>query len=174
MISVKLGLSNCKQNQHPPLKTFTGSAVNVYGQSSIDFELDRSNYTWNFYVVDLKNTDYDGIIGWDFCSSFPDVFLSLMKTLSTKDSSVAVNAISESSDNELDMTESPCLDSFSVFKLPTNTPSEFIPLMEEFRELFSENIRRSKLGNHSITLTSEIPVRTPPRRVPLCYVEEVT
>lgn len=145
----------------PNLTSFTGTSVTIQGLQSVQFSIQEDLYSWNFFVVEIHQTcRYDGILGWDFCQRFPSVLSSFLGSTShnVNCSEIVYSVDSQSSsDTSSDISESPTLESSVV--LPTDVPSGYAALISEHSDLFSTQLRRSKLGEHRIVLIIGYPPR---------------
>ena len=161
--------------------SISGDCIGIRGIASFSLLIDNSHYKWNIIVASWDaSSGFDGVLGYDFLKSFPDMMWFLFKTannaISLSDRRSEVCEITENP-NEVDSDESD-----SSFVAPPVSPelsppsfvaSEYEDIVEEFSELFASVIKKSKCGAHDIILTSDKPICTPPRRLPLCYVNEV-
>ena len=58
-------------------------------------------------------------------------------------------------------------------QLPTELPSQFADLMEEYSDLFSSVTSKARMPEFEIETENHGPIRVPSRRIPLHYMDEV-
>ena len=170
------------------ISTLAGDSLQIFGEINLNFSLANAFFSWPFQISEIPESMFiDGILGWDFLKTFPDVFSKCMD-LSTWSSHDAfpvhsnVSTLNESQSSTQDsfqcnIDEGACLAPLPTEEhivLPSDIHPDFVGLVRSHHELFTKKIKVSKLGQFNIELSSSKPVKTPPRRVPLHFIKKVT
>ena len=169
------------------VSTLSGDSLRIFGITRLNFKINDVSYSWRFQISEFPNTmAIDGILGWDFLQTYSEVLLKCVdlpltpcEVSTTNLADVASSSKSEKyGQDDLNFDDSTNLlaplPGADEVVLPKEIDTNFYDLVAQYCDLFTSKIKTSKLGEFDIKLSTSTPVKVPPRRVPLHFIDKVT
>ena len=57
--------------------------------------------------------------------------------------------------------------------MPSDVHPSLTPVLEEFKELFTQQLGKTSVAEHTIDTGDALPIRIPPRQIPFHYMDKV-